>query len=52
MAGTELHETAVEMSSNFKILFSKYSKCHNLMNSTNYFNDEKISELGKYIKDS
>ena len=49
MAGTELPETAVEISTNFKMLFSKYSKCHNLMNSTNYFNDEKISELGIYI---
>ena len=32
----------------FKLLFNKYSICHNLMNSGEVFHDAKIKELGKF----
>lgn len=47
--GTNIHTESIKICTNFKLLFFKYSKCHNLMNSCEYFNDEKIAELGKKI---
>lgn len=49
--GTEIHEEAIKACSDFKKLFMKYSLCHNLMNSSNKFDDEKLSQLDGAIKE-
>ena len=46
---TALHREAIDLSNKFKQLFNKYSACHNLMNSTTYFNLEKLQKLGKQV---
>ena len=45
-AGAEIHEAAVRIAEKYRLGFSKYSKCHNLMSSQIEFDEEKIAELG------
>lgn len=46
---TDVHKQAVNISNKFKLLFLKFSKVHNLINSGKYFNESDIAELGKTI---
>ena len=46
---TSVHFLSIDVSQKFKKLFSYYSKCHNIMNSSHYFKDNDIQELGKYL---
>ena len=46
LTGTSIHNDAINLCRNFKLLFAKYGKCHKLMNSCEEFNAEKINELG------
>ncbi|XP_066931555.1 uncharacterized protein [Clytia hemisphaerica] len=50
-AGTYLHRESIEIAEHFKLLFKKYAVCHNYMNSSDYFSDEKIGKLDEAIKD-
>ena len=43
----DVHRDSIDICDKFKSLFHKYSICHNMMNSTNYFDDDKIKTLGK-----
>ena len=44
---TEIHSDAINICSKFKRLFDCYAKCHQLMNSVDYFDDGKLNTLGK-----
>ncbi|XP_065656336.1 uncharacterized protein LOC136081893 [Hydra vulgaris] len=47
---TGVHLLSIDVSQKFKKLFSYYSKCHNIMNSSHYFKDNDILELDLAIK--
>ncbi|XP_057295214.1 uncharacterized protein LOC130623720 [Hydractinia symbiolongicarpus] len=42
---------AIEVCQSFKLLFHKYSKCHNLINDSQVFDKERLSELDRSIID-
>ena len=43
--GIDLHMDAINISTTFKELFSKYAKCHQLLNTRENFNDDEIKLL-------
>lgn len=45
-AGTQIHQEAIEICTNFKMLFSKYSVCHNLINGCENVDADKLTTLG------
>ncbi|XP_066934119.1 uncharacterized protein [Clytia hemisphaerica] len=47
---TPAHIRACDISKRFKELMDNYGVCHRLMNSSDYFNDEKIQQLDTAIK--
>lgn len=44
---TEIHREAIKTCQDFKQLFDKYSKCHNLMNSSESFDEQKVEKFGE-----
>ena len=47
LVGTDIHQDAIKLCLQFKQWFSKYGKFHNIMNSTEAYDEEKIREIGK-----
>ena len=45
--GTDLHTDSIIIATKFKLVFSKYGKCHDLFNSSQKFNEADILLLGK-----
>ena len=45
--GTEIHEEAIEICRKYKLVFSKYATCHNLMNAAKVFQEYEVQQLGK-----
>lgn len=47
LTGTDIHKESIETCQNYKKLFSKYDKCHNMIKKNNEFTQEEIQELGE-----
>jgi len=44
---TKLHHDAIAICGKYKMLFSKYGKCHQLLNGCGEFDNDKIETLSK-----
>ena len=47
LVDTDVHTDSIKLATKFKMLFNKYSDCHNLMNSCGGFDNEKVTKLRK-----
>ena len=45
--GSEIHDEAINACQKFKLLFNKFGLCHNMINSSTSYDEDKVNELGK-----
>ena len=48
-AGTDIHDTSIDIAARYRQLFTKYEECHSLLNSKDNFDANKKTEFCKCL---
>ena len=49
LSGNDVHNTSIDISVQYRQLFTRYEKCHSLLNSKDHFDVNKTAELCKWL---